>query len=172
MLQRFMNWLGFGEQKDASVVPDTRLGLEQFNAMLEMHGRLTRLIGQHTWKGRRVTWRTSKLESVHMNVFYLIDTVRSATNAVISKTQLSREAKLSRRYTDNLFPVTLDQYLIDEQGMTCDSETIMRELLKAIEDLVNNIRMLEQSSEEYFDYYLRQCSTLFTELEIIIKAYL
>lgn len=168
MLQKLISWLGFGRQD--AVVPDERLAMME--TMLMYRDRLQRLIGQHAWKGRRGTWRTSKLESVHKNIFYLIDTVRSTTNAVMSKSAPPREAILSRRYLDNLYPVTLDQYLTDEAGLTCDPESIMWELCKAIEDLANNIRMLDQTDSTYYDYYLRQCSTLFGELEIIIKAYL
>jgi hypothetical protein len=168
MFHRLLRWLGFG-QGDAPA-PDERL--DKMNAMLVQVDRLRRLIGQHTWKGRRGTWRTSKLESVHPNIFYLINTVRSTTDAVISKSPPPREAILSRKFMDNLYPVTLDGYLTDEQGLTCPPETIMRELIKAIEDLVNNIRMYDQTDSTYYDYYLRQCSTLFGELEIITKTYL
>ena len=168
MLQRFLSWIGFG-QEDAPA-PDERL--DKMQSMLNTVDRMRRLIGQGTWKGRRGTWRTSKLESVHPNIFYLINTVRSTTDAILSKTSPPKDAKLSRRYIDNLYPVTLDQYLIDEQGQTCPPETIMRELLEAIADMVNNIRMLDQTDPNNYDYYLRVCSNLFGELEIITKAYL
>lgn len=167
MWQKFLTFIGFGVE-DAPP-PDDRLDL--MVSMLQHRDRMKRLIEQQTWKGRRGTWRTSKLMSVHPNIYYLIDTVRSTTNAVMSKSPPTREAKLSRRYLDNLYPVTLDNYLLDEQGMTCPPSVIMLELIKAIEDLVNNIRAIEQNDPTYFDYYLRQCSALFGELEIIIKAY-
>jgi hypothetical protein len=167
MLERFLSWLGFG-QEDASP-RDERLDL--MNSMLSQRDRMKRLIVQGTWKGRRGTWRTSKLTSVHKNIYYLIDTVRSTTNAVMSKTEPSMAATKSRRYLDNLYPVTLDNYLTDEQGLTCEPETIIRELIQAIEDLVNNIRAWEQKDGHRYEYYLRQCSHLFGELETIIKAY-
>jgi len=168
MFKKLLSWIGFG-QEDAPA-PDERL--DKMNAMLVQMDRLRRLIAQGTWKGRRGTWRTSKFESVHQNIFYLINTVRSTTDAVLSKSPPPREATLSRRFVDNLYPVTLDGYLTDEQGYTCAPETIMRELIKAIEDLVNNIRMYDQTDSTRFDYYLRQCSNLFGELEIITKTYL
>lgn len=168
MLQRFLSWIGFG-QEDAPA-PDERL--DKMQSMLNTVDRMRRLIGQGTWKGRRGTWRTSKLESVHPNIFYLINTVRSTTDAIISRTSPPKDAKLSRRFIDNLYPVTLDQYLIDEQGQTCTPETIMRELLEAIADMANNICVLDQTDPNQYDYYLRACSNLFGELEIITKAYL
>lgn len=152
------------------VPPDPRL--KQMDLMLVIAGQLSRLIGNGYWKGRRVTWRTSKLTSVHANIFFLISAVRSTTNAVMSKTKPPQETRLSRKHADNLTAVTLDSYLVDDQGMSCQPKVIMCELLEAIDDLVNNIRTLEKTDDERFDYYLRQCTHLFVELEIIIKEYL
>lgn len=166
--KRFLSWFGIGVEEVTP--PDPRLN--EMNSMLVFADRLSRLISSGNWKGRRVTWRTSTITSVHPNIYFLIHTVRSTTNAVMAKTKPPLETRLSRKYLDNLTTLSKDNYLVDDQGMSCQPEIIMRELLGAITDLVNNILELEKTDANYFDYYLRQCTNLFGELEIIIKEYL
>lgn len=169
LFARFKKWLGFGQEE--APPPDPKL--DKMNQMLSFADRLGRLLSMGNWKGRQAKWRTTKLVSVHPNIYSLIHTVRSTTNAVIAKSKPTVETRLSRRVLDNCHTVSMDDYLVDDKGMGFAPEIIMRELLTSINDLVGNIRKLkEENDEEYFDYYLRQCTNLFDELEIIIKTYL
>lgn len=166
-LIRWAKYLGLWQEE--SPPPDPRL--DKMNQMLTQADRLSRLVANGNWAGRRANWRTKKLTSVHPHIYSLIHTVRSTTNAVIARSKPTVETRLSRRHLDNLHTVTLDDYLVDDKGMGVAPLVIMRELLTSITDLVGNIRKTKED-EEYYDYYLRQCTNLFDELEIIIKTYL
>ena len=165
---RLKEWLGFG--KEDVPPPDPRL--EKMLQVTNTADRLGRLIAGGHWKGRRTSWRTAKLVSVHPDIYSLIHTMRTTTHAVISKGKPTVETRLSRRVKDNLYEKTLDAYLIDEKGMSFTPDIIMLELLKEIRILRENIMAYETTDDNRFDYYLRQCTNLFDELEYIIKAYL
>lgn len=168
MLLRFLKWLCFGW----AVLPPADKRVDGMYAMLFYINRLAKRISNESWKGRQPHWRVTKVSSVHLNVYYLLRAVRNTTLAVMAKSKPSIETRLSRRVPDNLTTVSLDTYLTDEYGMSCPPQVVMMELIVAARELVNNIRELGKTDDEYYDYYLRQCSNLFTELEIITKAYL
>ena len=168
MLQKLLKWLGFRHAEKGVVDPRA----EKMEAMLVQLDSMQRLLDNGTWKGRRAAWRATKITSTHANMFHLINTIRSTTNAVMSKTKPQTSTRLSRKYLDNLSTTTLDGYLLDDFNMTCSPYAIMCELTSAVNDLVNNIRPLSNTDDTHYDYYLRQCTHLFTELELVIKAYL
>lgn len=168
MLVKILKWLCFGW----AALPPADKRVDGMLTMLYYINRLAKQISNESWKGRQPHWRLTQVSSVHSNIYYLLHTVRHTTLSVMSRTKPSVETRLSRRVADNLTTVSLDSYLTDDHGMTCPPQVVMMELAVATRELVNNIRELEKTDEDYYDYYLRQCSNLFTELEIITKAYL
>jgi hypothetical protein len=160
------------EEDEDVITPQPDPLADRMTSMLDVLGRFASLLAQHRWKGRRVTWRTSTITSVHSDIYNLIDTVRSTTHAVMVKGKPETTTRLSRRFVDNLTTTTLDGYLVDEQGMSTEPSVIMQELITAVRELVANINLCKESDAMNYEWYLAQCSNLFVELEIVFKAYL